>query len=114
MATTQKRLNEPVSLNNCIWEVCFTTPWGGEKNFLDREEVERYNADPDAFAARHFGFSSADEYREWIETGGYALCGERARHGRLCRKLIGGGALEPAEWKQHHRSAPCSVHGGRS
>ena len=42
----------------------------GGKSSLTQEQILRYNADPDAFAARYFGFATADEYREWIEWKG--------------------------------------------
>jgi hypothetical protein len=99
-----------------VWIVDFEGPCGTADgmHFLNRQEAVEYNADPDLFAAKHLGFATADEYREWVETQGYALCSERTKSGRLCRNLIGGGQLDPAEWRARHRSAPCFNHGGQS
>jgi hypothetical protein len=105
-------LNEPVSINDCLWEVGLhrPMPWPGVTFFLNRAEVERYNADPDRFAADHFGFALVADYREWVETDGRPLCSERTRSGALCRNGVTGGGADPDIWRRRHRSEPCAVH----
>jgi len=41
---------------------------------------------------------------------GRALCSERTKSGRLCRILIERCDLNPAKWRERHRSAPCFLH----
>ena len=107
-----KPLNDPIDPADYFYALCFRTPWGGETTFVGQDEMNQYNADPDAFAAKYFGLT-VDQYREWIETQATALCSERTRAGRLCRNPIGAGVLlTPKDWLQHHRSAPCFIHGG--
>jgi hypothetical protein len=111
----QASLNEPVDLADAMWTVQFRGPYGAADgtHCLDRNEVEQYNADPDGFAAKELGFASADEYREWVEARGYALCSERTKSGKLCRNPV---LMKPGEsWSECHRSRPCASHGrGRS
>jgi hypothetical protein len=55
-------------LNGSVWTetfTCLVTPWGGETVGLNGVELVRYSADPDAFAAEHFGMTK-DEYRLWV------------------------------------------------
>jgi hypothetical protein len=85
----------------------------GENVYLSEQEAECYRADPDLFAARHFGFASIDEYREWVAASNSALCSERTRNGKLCGNSIGM-TFRPEEWRAQHRSHPCWVHGWRS
>ena len=81
----------------------------GETVYLEEEDVARYKADPDLFAAQHYGFATVDEYREWVAADNAALCSERTKSGKLCGKSIGKcHGLD--EWRSRHRSAPCSVH----
>jgi hypothetical protein len=93
-----------------LYYACIRTVWGGESIYLNKEEAEQYNADPDDYAARHFGISKR-EYREWIECGGTALCSQRTRAGKLCKNSVGG-ELQPDKWKRLHRTAVCHCHGG--
>ena len=85
-------------------------PGGGETLYLDLEEAETYNADPDLYAAAHFGFLSAEQYREWINTDGAALCGERTTSGRMCKRTVSRFQLTPNEWMDRHRRVACSMH----
>ena len=81
---------------------------------VPQAEINQYNANPDAYAARYFGLT-IDQYYEWVESHATALCSERTRSGRLCRNRIGAGVLlTSSAWLQQHRSAPCFIHGGRS
>ena len=83
----------------------------GNRLFLDPVEFDEYNRDPDLFAARHFGFATADEYREWVHCHGNPHCSEptKSKSGRLCRNPVGG-FLKPCEWREQHRSRPCPIH----
>ena len=94
-----------------VWVVNVAMPCGGNTLHLDREEAEQYNADPDAFAAAHFGLSKI-EYLQWLDREGAPLCGERTKSGDLCRNLTGGFQLNAAKWKARHRSFACVAHGG--
>jgi hypothetical protein len=109
-------LNKPVSDSDCTWLVYLKVPSSGRHEpyylFLNRDEASEYNADPDLFAAKQFGFASADEYREWVEVGGAALCSERTRSGKLCRNSIEM-TRRPKEWRERHRSAPCWSHAAK-
>jgi hypothetical protein len=106
----QEPINSPIDPDEAVYLLCLTTVCGGETTCIDRAELEQYNADPDGYAARHFGFANADDYREWIECHGAALCGERTKAGKLCRQLISRIQLSPAEWREQHRSQPCTAH----
>lgn len=102
---------EPVAPNDYL--LCISRPGGGETIYVGQDEIDRYNADPDLFAAKYYGFATSDEYREWIETDGTARCSERTRAGKLCSNPNGGGSqLDAKEWRARHRSRACSTHGG--
>jgi len=94
-----------------IWLVYVAVPSGANRLLLGAEEAERYNADPDGFAAVHFGLSKR-EYLQWVDLDGAPLCGHRTKGGDLCRNVTGGYQLCAAEWKARHRKLPCTVHGG--
>jgi hypothetical protein len=106
----KQQINTPIDLDDCAYIHSLTHPCGGESLYLDLEEAKAYNADPDGFAAKHFGFTSADEYREWIETQGAALCGARTRSGKLCSNFVSRIQLNPGEWKARHRQIACHAH----
>jgi hypothetical protein len=61
-----------------IWRTNIAVPGGGNSLYLDDEEAERYNADPGAFAASHFGLSTI-EYLQWVVLEGAPLCGHRTK-----------------------------------
>ena len=94
-----------------VWLVNVIVPPGGETLILTAEEAESYNADPDAFAAEHFGLSKR-EYLQWLDLEGQPLCGHRTKSGDLCRNVTGGFQLRAAEWKARHRKLFCTAHGG--
>jgi hypothetical protein len=120
MPNRRQPINEPATKYvEVIWSVFLLTGknrQGENYDFSDESEVARYNADPDGFAAKHFGFDDVDDYREWVACDGAPLCSERTKKGRLCRNY----ACErihihtPQDWLRLHRSGPCFVHGGRS
>jgi hypothetical protein len=94
-----------------IWRANVAVPGGGSTLFFNREEAERYNADPDAYAASHFGLSKI-EYLQWVELEGAPLCGQRTKGGDPCRNMTGGYQLDAAEWQARHRKLYCTSHGG--
>lgn len=93
-----------------IWIANVATPRGGEDLHLDQEEAAKYNADPDAYAARHFGLSKV-EYLQWLDLEGSPACGHRTAGGDLCRNRTGGFQLAASEWKARHRKFFCAAHG---
>lgn len=93
-----------------VWIVCLAHPCGGETIYLDEHEAAVFNADPDAYAAWHFGFSSVADYRTWIVSKGTALCSEHTRSGRPCQNPNARSQLEVGEWRQRHRTQPCAIH----
>lgn len=93
-----------------IWVANVAVPGGGNTIFITTpEEAAHYNADPDAYAAEHFGLSKID-YLQWIDTDGAALCGHRTKGGDLCRNLVSRIQLGAKEWKAKHRKALCTTH----
>ena len=69
-----------------VWRTDVAVPGGGNTLYLNDEEADRYNADPDAYAASHFGLSKI-EYLQWIDLEGAPLCGHRTKGGDLCRNI---------------------------
>jgi hypothetical protein len=115
--SAQIPINKPIDPGDATFEVCVAHPCGGNTLYLGRDELDQYNRDPDGYAAKHFGFDTAEEYREWINVTGAALCGARTKSGRLCGHLVSRIQLNPTEWKELHRNVFCAVHsnaGGRS
>jgi len=99
-----------------VFQVPVRTPWGCTSIFMTIPEIEKYNADPDAYAAAHFGLS-VSEYVEWIELEGVALCGEKTRKGHPCKAWLAGSRPGPIveqarQWKATHREFACPAHGG--
>jgi hypothetical protein len=84
-------------------------PGGANDIYLDEEQLELYNKDPDAYAGAHVGLSKV-EYIEWVEIDGAALCSNRTKTGDLCRNATGRIQQRPADWKATHRKAQCSSH----
>lgn len=99
------------SLAEQVWRTNIAVPGGGNTLYLDNEEAEHYNADPDAFAASHFGLSKI-EYLQWVDLDGAPLCGHRTKGGDLCRNMTGGYQLRALEWKARHRKLFCTSHRG--
>lgn len=110
MTIQRAYLNEKICFDKQLVEVGLNGPTVDDCTvFLSRAEIKQYNRDPDRYAATHFGFDSVDEYREWVETMGAALCSERTRTGALCRNSLFF-CETPADWRWNHRSMPCRVH----
>jgi hypothetical protein len=92
-----------------IWIANVVVPGGGNDIYFDEQEAHKYNADPDGYAARHFGLTKI-EYLQWIDLDGAPLCGHRTAGGDLCRNLTGGNQLRASEWKARHRKFRCATH----
>jgi len=108
---SQAAINAPVTEPEQIWSVYLVTRRDGcgQNVYLGDDEIARYNADPDGFAANHFGFENVEDYREWVETSNAALCSERTKNGKLCGNSIGM-TYKPEVWRERHRSGPCFLH----
>jgi hypothetical protein len=99
--------------SEAIWIANVTTVWGGEDIYMDAAEAKRYDADPDAYAAKHFGLTKI-EYYQWLDTEGAPLCSHRTAAGDNCRNRTGGSQLVPRSWKIKHRKLLCVAHGGKA
>jgi hypothetical protein len=95
------------------WEVCLAHAWGGTTVFFNRAESK--NITPIPICLPPSTMATVEQYREWIEVRGTALCSERTKRGRLCSLPIASGGImtSPDEWLAKHRSEPCKIHGGR-
>jgi hypothetical protein len=106
-------INSPTVYIETLISISLATPWGGECMYVSEGDprIATYEADPDSFAAKHFGLSKND-YVEWIKFGGMPRCGARTRKGTLCENSVGRSQMEPAEFFKLHRSDCCACHGG--
>jgi hypothetical protein len=106
------QINKPIT-DAVFWtEIWFKSAISGNKGKLvSADELERFNRDPDGFAASEFGMTVVD-YREWIALGGMALCGGMTRAGMPCSTSLAGMGLNPADWRALHREEYCKQHGG--
>jgi len=111
------QINEPATKHvEVSWTaLLLTTRYGSgeEVEFFSAAEAAAYNADPDGFAAKYFGLTDAEEYREWVACNGAPLCSERSKSGKPCPRRIGSPTdYPPHVWLAFHRSRPCEKHGG--
>lgn len=74
------RRNGPV-IHSVVLELL--APWGAETVYPDDAGIARYTANPDGFAAAHFGLSESD-YFEWLDTNGAPRCGHPTKSGKPC------------------------------
>jgi hypothetical protein len=112
-----RKTNYPINKPTIQWSIHPVTVWGGgfsEYYFTDSltppPEITEYNADPDLWIAQHLGFSTTEQYFEWLETEGAPLCSERTKSGHLCRNQTGHVKCYPSEWRAKHRNFPCRIH----
>jgi hypothetical protein len=105
------QVNKPITNAVFLTEICFRNTGGGTSKFVTADELERFNRDPDSYAASELGMT-VDEYREWIALGGMALCGGTTKAGRYCSTSLAGMGLNPADWRAIHREDYCKQHGG--
>ena len=101
-------------LNKPTYEVTYVVSLLGVPGsvYLGEDDLARYVADPDLFAAKYLGIT-VELYYEWLECEGVALCGERTKSGRPCRNVVK--CCDNAmEWQEWHRSVACVAHGGES
>ena len=95
-----------------IYIANLTTAWGGQDVHLTEQQALEYVHDPDGFAAKHFGLTR-EEYHEWAERNGRALCGGKNSVGKPCgNTLTRGCQLNAQTWKARHRSEYCKIDGG--
>jgi hypothetical protein len=96
-AAQDAQINKPIDLAEACWIVGIVAAGfiigPNATLWLNRHEVEQYNADPDGYAAKSLGFVSVEEYHEFVAVNGDALCCERT-------------------WRELHRAVPCETHGG--
>lgn len=85
------------------------TPLGCESVILSEGEALSYQADPDNFAASHYGLKLG-EYQEWLDMQGAALCSARTKEGALCKNQISPIQQEADAWKRLHRNGRCHAH----
>jgi hypothetical protein len=85
---------------------------GGQPLYLGETEAAAYEANPDLFAAKHFGFATVETYREWASLEGLPRCSEHTAQGKQCNAIGGPRTRSEAEWVARHRNAPCKRHGG--
>lgn len=78
---------------------------------LPLTELSEFNADPDRYAASHFGLPLA-LYIEWIKLDGTPLCAGQVGTGQDCRNGIGPSKMSPNAWYNSHREAYCKSHRG--
>jgi hypothetical protein len=108
------QINRPKVYVETIYAVELISPmYCGGNEYLEEEQVAEYEANPDLFAARHYGFANAEYYREWVQFDGCPRCSETNKRGFQCNGFIGKGrARNAAEWFARHRNSPCRFHGG--
>ena len=92
-----------------LWIANVSRPGGAENIYLDDADVPKYNADPDGFAAAHYGLSKL-EYIEWVSCDGAPLCRHRTKTGDLCRNMTGRVQMKAADWRGRHRQFYCASH----
>jgi hypothetical protein len=85
-------------------------PGGGLDLYLDAEEAEQFQANPDLFTAAYLGFESAQQYREWVRLDGAPLCGGLTKAGHVCGNSSRGYQLDADEWRARHRVDRCHHH----
>ncbi len=104
-------INRPIDPADATYVVYVAHPFfRGVALYLDRDQLDQFNRDPDLFAAEHFGLATADHYREWVRSRGTALCSERTTSGCMCQFRISRLHLNLREWREQHRSRPCPIH----
>jgi hypothetical protein len=82
----------------------------GGSMLLDRDEMLRYNQNPDLFMAQAMGFETAERYLEYLDSHGAALCGGTTKSGAPCKAVVRY-CSGPEQFQELHRKALCHVHG---
>ena len=104
-------INKPIPLEALKFTLYLRSINGSERVTANLAVLEEYNADPDAFAARHFGVT-VEDYTTWIEQNGTARCGATTSKGRPCKSGVGAGMLGLKEFLEIDRTRYCKTHGG--
>lgn len=100
-------INRPAK-NSTVIEIHLKTPHGGQNVWPTPDELAAFNKSPDQFAAAYFGLT-VNDYREWIDTDGHALCAAKTKKRVHCKATL----CKPhtaQQWKAIHRSAYCTAH----
>ncbi len=100
-------INEQI--NDPVVHIALAHPFGGEAIAISLRDLEKYNNDPDGYAAKHFGLTR-DEYKEWIELDGKPRCGAQTRAGQFCKSALSGMMGDSREWLGIHRQEYCRSH----
>lgn len=79
--------------------------------WLPINQVDKFNADPDSYVAKHVGLTKSD-YLEWVRLDGAPLCAGQTKNGQDCKNLIGHIQMSANEWFNTHREGYCKAHGG--
>ncbi|MDH0614215.1 MULTISPECIES: hypothetical protein [unclassified Agrobacterium] len=86
-------------------------PGGGRDIVLKPQNVEKYLADKDGFAAEHFGLTK-EQYQDWVANDGYVQCSAHTTSGSRCKNHVSGGShYKPEDWKKM-QGEYCATHGG--
>ncbi|MBA8835189.1 hypothetical protein [Rhizobium leguminosarum] len=86
-------------------------PGGGETVVVPSNSITEYVADPQGFAAKHFGVTK-EQYQLWIETDGMPQCGATTKNGSRCKNGVSGGSQRSVEEWLRLVGDYCAVHGG--
>jgi len=81
---------------------------GGHDLFLSMDEGRVYDANPDAFAAAHFGLT-LEQYRDWVHGEGVPKCSATTKRGTLCNAAVCQ-SVDADKFKQLHRKGLCHAH----
>ena len=73
------------------------------------EEAAIFDANPDAWAANHYGVT-VEQYREWLDCHGLPRCGAKTKAGKLCSQVIARELLDALEFVAEHRTHYCNIH----
>lgn len=104
-------INSKIVLSEIDIPVSVRHPGGWKTISVRMADVDTFNADPDRYAADHFGMTVA-QYVEWVELDGSPLCGANTQAGRPCKAVVGKIQLSSHEWLRLHREQYCKTHGG--
>ena len=86
-------------------------PGGGRDVILKAADLQEFAADPEKWAAAHFGVSK-ENYRDWIATDGTPRCSALTKKGKPCQGTFRRGCqMDIAEWMEAD-GGYCVIHDG--
>jgi hypothetical protein len=84
---------------------------GGESVRVNSlRQIAEHGADPEAFAATHFGMT-VEQYRLWLRLEGALRCTGHTARGRPCRNTFAS-HLPARDWLAACPTARCHLHSG--